>query len=517
MMALEKKLLDLVTRKEKARLGGGEKRIASQHEKGKYTARERVEKILDAGSFEEFDMFVTHRCNDFDMQKNQPLTDGVITGYGTIQGRLVFVFSQDFTIFGGSLSKAYAEKIVKVMEMAAKVGAPIIGINDSGGARIQEGVDSLAGYADIFLRNVLYSGVVPQISLVLGPCAGGAVYSPAITDFILMVEKTSYMFLTGPKVVKQVTQEDVTTEQLGGSNVHASKSGVAHLTYASEDACFDGLRKLFSFLPQNNTATAPQLENSDPLDRLEAKLNDVVPENTNKPYNMKEIIALVVDNRDFFETQPLYAPNIITGFARLNGKSVGIVANQPNVMAGVLDNAASIKAARFVRFCDAFNIPLVVFEDVPGFMPGTNQEYNGIIRNGAKLLFAFAEATVPKITVIVRKAYGGAYCVMNSKHIRGDVNLAWPGAEIAVMGPDGAVEIIYSEELKKAEDLGKKKDELKDVYRELFANPYSAARKGYIDDVIEPASTRLRLIKALEMLAGKRDANPPKKHSNIPL
>jgi methylmalonyl-CoA decarboxylase subunit alpha len=517
MMALEKKLLDLVTRKEKGRLGGGEKRIASQHEKGKYTARERVEKILDAGSFEEFDLFVTHRCSDFDMQKNQPLTDGVITGYGTIQGRLVFVFSQDFTIFGGSLSKAYAEKIVKVMEMAAKVGAPVIGINDSGGARIQEGVDSLAGYADIFLRNVLYSGVVPQISLVLGPCAGGAVYSPAITDFILMVEKTSYMFLTGPKVVKQVTQEDVTTEQLGGTGVHASKSGVAHLVYASEDACFDGLRRLFSFLPQNNTVNVPAQPCSDPLNRMEAKLNEVVPDNPNKPYDMKEIITLVVDNRDFFETQPLFAANIITGFARFNGRAVGVVANQPKVMAGVLDSAASIKAARFVRFCDAFNIPLVIFEDVPGFMPGTNQEYNGIIRNGAKLLYAFAEATVPKITVIVRKAYGGAYCVMSSKHIRGDINLAWPSAEIAVMGPDGAVEIIYSEELKKAEDAGKKKEELKDLYRDLFANPYSAARKGYIDDVIEPAGTRLRLIKALEMLASKRDSNPPKKHGNIPL
>jgi acetyl-CoA carboxylase carboxyltransferase component len=516
-MALEKKLLDLVTRRDKARLGGGEKRIAAQHEKGKYTARERIEKILDAGSFEEFDLFVTHRCTDFDMQKNQPPTDGVVTGYGTIQGRLVFVFSQDFTIFGGSLSKAYAEKIVKVMEMAAKVGAPLIGINDSGGARIQEGVDSLAGYADIFLRNVLYSGVVPQISLVLGPCAGGAVYSPAITDFVLMVEKTSYMFLTGPKVVKQVTQEEVSTEQLGGTGVHASKSGVAHLVYASEDACFEGLRKLFSFLPQNNAANPPQLDCGDPLDRLDARLNEIVPDNPNKPYDMKEIVAEVVDHHDFFETQPQFAANIITGFARLNGRSVGIVANQPKVMAGVLDNAASIKAARFVRFCDAFNLPLVVFEDVPGFMPGTAQEYNGIIRNGAKLLYAFAEATVPKVTVIVRKAYGGAYCVMSSKHIRGDVNLAWPSAEIAVMGPDGAVEIIYSEELKKAGDAGKRKDELKDMYRELFANPYAAARKGYIDDVIEPAGTRLRLIKALEMLADKRDGNPAKKHGNIPL
>ena len=516
-MALDKKLLDLVTRKEKARLAGGEKRIASQHAKGKYTARERVEKLLDAGSFEEFDMFVTHRCSDFDMQKNQPLTDGVISGYGTIQGRLVFVFSQDFTIFGGSLSKAYAEKIVKVMEMAAKMGAPIIGINDSGGARIQEGVDSLAGYADIFLRNVLYSGVVPQISLILGPCAGGAVYSPAITDFVLMVEKTSYMFLTGPKVVKQVTQEDVTTEQLGGSGVHASKSGVAHLVYANENDCFDGLRRLFSFLPQSNAAHAPQLECSDPLDRQDTNLNEIIPDHPNQPYDMKKIITQVVDDHDFFEIHALFAANIIVGFARLNGKSVGIVANQPKVMAGVLDNSASIKAARFVRFCDAFNIPLVIFEDVPGFMPGTNQEYNGIIRNGAKLLYAFAEATVPKITIIVRKAYGGAYCVMSSKHIRGDINLAWPSAEIAVMGPDGAVEIIYSEELKNAGDAGKKKEELKDVYRSLFANPYSAARKGYIDDVIEPAGTRLRLIKALEMLAAKRDGNPAKKHGNIPL
>ncbi len=518
-MALDKKLLDLVTRKEKARLAGGEKRIASQHDKGKYTARERIEKILDDGSFEEFDMFVTHRCHDFDMQKNQPLTDGVITGYGTIQGRLVFVFSQDFTIFGGSLSKAYAEKIVKVMEMAAKVGAPLIGINDSGGARIQEGVDSLAGYADIFLRNVLYSGVVPQISLILGPCAGGAVYSPAITDFVMMVEKTSYMFLTGPKVVKQVTQEEVTTEQLGGSSVHASKSGVAHLVYASEDACFDGLRKLFSYLPQNNAASPPRLECGDPLDRLDSKLNDIIPDHPNKPYDMKDIVTQVVDGHDFFEIQPLFAGNILTGFARLNGRTIGIVANQPKVMAGVLDNAASIKAARFVRFCDAFNIPLVVFEDVPGFMPGTSQEYNGIIRNGAKLLYAFAEATVPKITVIVRKAYGGAYCVMNSKHIRGDVNLAWPSAEIAVMGPDGAVEIIYSEELKKTEpgELAGKKNELKELYRDLFANPYSAARKGYIDDVIEPAGTRLRLAKALEMLDAKRDGNPVKKHGNIPL
>lgn len=516
-MSVEKKMLDLVAKKEKGRLGGGEKRIAQQHERGKLTARERIAKILDEGSFEEFDLFVTHRCPDFDMPKNQPLTDGVITGYGTIDGRLVFVFSQDFTIFGGSLSKAYAEKIVKVMDMAAKVGAPVIGINDSGGARIQEGVDSLAGYADIFLKNVLYSGVVPQISLILGPCAGGAVYSPAITDFVMMVEKTSYMFLTGPKVVKQVTQEDVTADELGGPGVHASKSGVAHLVYADEDQCFAGLRKLMGFLPQNNSCPPPQIPCSDPADRVEPDLNTVVPDNPNKPYDMKAIIHALVDDRDFFETQPTFAANIITGFARLNGRSVGIVANQPMVMAGVLDNAASIKAARFVRFCDCFQIPLITLEDVPGFMPGTVQEYGGIIRNGAKLLFAFAEATVPKITLVVRKAYGGAYCVMSSKHIRGDVNFAWPSAEIAVMGPDGAVEIIYSEELKKAEGNTARKEELKDLYRELFANPYVAARKGYIDDVIEPAKTRLLLIKALEMLQSKRDSNPPKKHSNIPL
>jgi acetyl-CoA carboxylase carboxyltransferase component len=516
-MALEKKLLDLVDLKEKGRLGGGEKRIQQQHDRGKFTARERIDKLMDPGSFEEFDLFVTHRCGDFDMEKNRPLTDGVVTGYGTVNGRLVFVFSQDFTIFGGSLSKAYAEKIVKIMEMAAKVGAPVVGINDSGGARIQEGVDSLAGYADIFLRNVLYSGVVPQISLILGPCAGGAVYSPAITDFVLMVEKTSYMFLTGPKVVKQVTQEDVTADQLGGPGVHAGKSGVAHLTYENEDSLFADVKKLLSFLPQNNAAPTPVVPCSDPPDRREPHLNGIVPDNPNRPYDVKEVIRAVVDGGDFFETQPRFAANLVVGFARLNGRAVGVVANQPNVMAGVLDNNASIKGARFVRFCDCFNIPLLVFEDVPGFMPGTGQEYNGIIRNGAKLLFAFAEATVPKLTVILRKAYGGAYCVMSSKHIRGDVNLAWPTAEIAVMGPDGAVEIIYSEELKKAENMAARKEELKDQYRELFANPYTAARKGYIDDVIEPSTTRMRLAKALEMLASKRDSNPPKKHSNIPL
>ena len=516
-MSIEKKLLDLKTKKEQGLQGGGEKRIQKQHEQGKLTARERIARIVDPGSFEELDLFVTHRCQDFEMAKNQPLTDGVVTGYGTINGRLVFLYAQDFTIFGGSLSKSHAEKIVKVMEMAAKAGAPLIGVNDSGGARIQEGVDALAGYADIFLRNVLYSGVIPQISLIVGPCAGGAVYSPAITDYVMMVDKSSYMFLTGPKVVKQVTSEDVTTEQLGGATVHATKSGVAHLVYASEDDAVVGLKKLLSFFPQNNGEKPPVLPCQDPAERFEEKLNAIVPDNPNKPYDMKEIISLLVDNGDFFEIQPMFAPNILVGFARFNGKSVGIIANQPKVMAGVLDNNASIKSARFVRFCDAFNIPLLILEDVPGFMPGTGQEYGGIIRNGAKLLYAFAEATVSKVTVIVRKSYGGAYCVMNSKHIRGDLVFAWPSAEIAVMGPDGAVEIIYSQELKDAENKPAKKEELKKLYEDLFANPYTAARKGYVDDVIEPANTRLRLVKAFEMLAGKRDSNPPKKHGNIPL
>ncbi|MCP5051634.1 MAG: acyl-CoA carboxylase subunit beta [bacterium] len=516
-MGIDRKLLDLANRKEKGKLGGGSKRIEKQHQKGKYTARERLESILDEGSFEEFDLFVTHRCTDFGMEKNQPLTDGVVTGYGTINGRSVFVFSQDFTIFGGALSGAYAEKIVKIMEMAAKVGAPLIGLNDSGGARIQEGVDALAGYSDIFLKNVLYSGVVPQISLILGPCAGGAVYSPALTDFTMMVNKNAYMFLTGPKVVKQVTQEDVTVDQLGGAEVHSTKSGVAHFTYENEDETFEGLKKLLSFLPSNNREQAPVLENTDPLDRIEESLNDVVPDNPNKPYDMKEVITTIVDHNDFLEVQPAYARNIIVGFARLNGQSIGIVANQPNVMAGVLDNNSSMKAARFVRFCDAFNIPLITFEDVPGFMPGTAQEYNGIIKNGAKLLYAFAEATVPKITVVIRKAYGGAYCVMSSKHLRGDINFAWPTAEIAVMGPDGAVEIIYSKEIKEAEDKTQKTEELKQQYKDLFANPYNAARKGYIDDVIVPANTRMRICKALKLLSTKKDENPWKKHGNIPL
>ena len=514
---MESKLLDLADLRERAHKAGGEARIKKQHEQGKLTARERIEKLLDEGSFEEFDTFVTHRCTDFGMEKDQPLGDGVITGHGTINGRLVFVFSQDFTVFGGSLSKAYAEKICKIMDLAVNVGAPIIGLNDSGGARIQEGVDALAGYTDIFLRNVLASGVVPQISLILGPCAGGAVYSPAITDFVTMTRGTSYMFLTGPKVVKQVTKEDVTTEQLGGADIHASKSGVAHFVAQDESEALAETRRLFSFLPQNYRETPPVTPSDDPVGRLTPELNSLLPDNPNQPYDVKSVIRSVVDNGDFMEVHQAFAANLVVGFARINGRPVGIVANQPIVLAGVLDNNASLKGARFVRFCDAFNIPLITFEDVPGFMPGTVQEYGGIIRNGAKLLFAFAEATVPKITVILRKAYGGAYCVMSSKHLRGDVNYAWPTAEIAVMGPDGAVEIIYKKELKDAEDVAAKATELKELYSNLFATPFAAARKGYIDDVIEPASTRFRIAKALEMLADKSLQNPKKRHTNIPL
>jgi acetyl-CoA carboxylase carboxyltransferase component len=516
-MSIERRILDLANRREQARQGGGEKRIEKQHAQGKYTARERIEKILDEGSFEEFDAFVTHRCTDFGMDASHPLGDGVVTGHGTIGGRLVFVFSQDFTVFGGSLSKAYAEKICKIMDLAVRAGAPIIGLNDSGGARIQEGVDALAGYADIFLKNVLASGQVPQISLVLGPCAGGAVYSPAITDFVMMARGTSYMFLTGPKVVKQVTREDVTTEQLGGADIHASKSGVAHMVADDEDQLFADLKRLMGFLPQNHKQQPPIAECTDPVDRTDSSLNFILPENPNQPYDIKDVITTVVDDGDFLEVHADFAPNLVVGFARFNGRPVGLVANQPKVLAGVLDNNSSIKGARFVRFCDSFNIPLVTFEDVPGFMPGTGQEYGGIIRNCAKLLFAFAEATVPKITVITRKAYGGAYCVMSSKHIRSDVNLAWPTAEIAVMGPDGAIEIIYRKQLQDAEDPEAKTAELKREYSELFANPFNAARKGYIDDVIEPSTTRFRIIKALEMLADKEDSNPPVKHSNIPL
>jgi len=516
-MNMERKLLDLAHLQDKALQGGGEKRIAKQHELGKFSARERIEKLLDEGSFEEFDLFVTHRCTDFGMEKDQPLTDGVITGHGTINGRLVFVFSQDFTIFGGSLSKAYAEKICKIMDMAVRVGAPVIGLNDSGGARIQEGVDALAGYSDIFLRNVLTSGVVPQISLILGPCAGGAVYSPAITDFVTMTKGTSYMFLTGPKVVKQVTKEDVTTEQLGGAMVHAAKSGVVHFVAQNETEALEHTRRLIGFLPQNNQQQPPTVPCEDPVDRLTPELNGILPDSPNLPYDVKNVIHALIDNGDFLEVHEAYGANLVVGFARFNGRSVGIVANQPQVMAGVLDNNASIKGARFVRFCDAFNIPLVTFEDVPGFMPGTVQEYGGIIRNGAKLLFAFAEATVPKITIILRKAYGGAYCVMSSKHLRGDINYAWPTAEIAVMGPDGAVEIIYKKELDAVRDNNAKAEELKERYATHFATPYVAARKGYIDDIIKPVNTRFRIIKSLEMLVGKKADNPAKKHTNIPL
>ena len=516
-MSIERKILELAHLRETAHRAGGEARIKKQHDQGKYTARERLERLLDEGSFEEFDTFVTHRCTDFGMEKEQPLTDGVVTGHGTVNGRLVFVFSQDFTIFGGSLSKAYAEKICKVMDLAVKVGAPIIGLNDSGGARIQEGVDALAGYSDIFLRNVLASGVVPQISLILGPCAGGAVYSPAITDFVGMTRGTSYMFLTGPKVVKQVTRETVTTEQLGGADVHASKSGVAHFVSENEDEALALVRRLLGFLPQNYQERPPIEACDDPVDRPTPELNAVLPDNPTQPYDVKDVIHAIVDAGDFLEVHEAWAPNLVVGFARFNGRPVGIVANQPKVLAGVLDNAASIKGARFVRFCDAFHLPLVTLEDVPGFMPGTVQEYGGIIRNGAKLLFAFAEATVPKVTVILRKAYGGAYCVMSSKHLRGDVNYAWPTAEIAVMGPDGAVEIIYKKELDAAEDVAAKAAELKERYASLFATPYVAARKGYIDDVIKPATTRFRIVRALEMLADKHLANPDRRHTNIPL
>ena len=516
-MTLESKLLKLSQLREKAKLGGGKKRIEAQHNRGKLTARERIDMLLDEDSFEEFDMLVTHRCVDFGLADRKIPSDGVITGYGTIDGRVVVIFSQDFTVFGGSLSKAFAEKICKVMDLAAKIGAPVIGLNDSGGARIQEGVDSLAGYADIFLRNVKYSGVVPQFSAIMGPCAGGAVYSPAITDFTIMTKDTSYMFVTGPKVVRTVTNEVVTNDELGGALVHCSRSGVSHFMAENEEETLMLLRKLVSYVPQNNMEEAPILPCNDPVNRIENALNELIPDNPNKPYDMNEVISLLVDDGEFLEAHRMWAPNIIVGFARFNGRSVGIVANQPKYLAGVLDNNASIKAARFVRFCDCFNIPIVTLVDVPGFMPGTVQEYGGIIRNGAKLLYAFAEATVPKITLITRKAYGGAYDVMSSKHIRGDLNYAWPTGEIAVMGPKGAVEIIFSDEIKKAEDREARVKELEDDYREKFANPYVAAERGFIDDVIEPRLTRFRIIRGLEMLANKRDSNPPRKHGNIPL
>lgn len=516
-MSLEEKLNKLEKMRTEARDGGGKKRIEAQHKKGKLTARERIELLVDPNSFEEFDMFVTHRSTDFGLGEQKILGDGVVTGCGKINGRQVFIFSQDFTVFGGSLSEAHAEKICKIMDMAMKVGAPVIGLNDSGGARIQEGVVSLGGYADIFLRNTLASGVVPQISVVLGPCAGGAVYSPAITDFVFMTQGISYMFVTGPNVVKTVTHEQVTSEELGGAMVHASKSGVAHFACENEADTITQLKKLMQYIPQNNLEDPPVVENNDRYDREDENLNHIIPENPNQPYDMKELINAIVDSGSFFEVHEHFAQNIIVGFAHLGGKSIGIIANQPAVLAGVLDINSSIKGARFIRFCDAFNIPILTFEDVPGFLPGINQEHGGIIKNGAKLLYAYCEATVPKITVITRKAYGGAYDVMNSKHVRGDMNYAWPTAEIAVMGPKGAVEIIFKKNISEAKDAETEMQKQTDDYREKFANPYIAASRGYIDDVIEPKTTRLRLIKAFEMLESKKDSNPPKKHGNIPL
>ncbi|MEW6404602.1 MAG: carboxyl transferase domain-containing protein [Chloroflexota bacterium] len=515
-MSANPKIQRLSELKAKSRMGGGAERIEVQHKKGRLTARERLDLLLDKGSFREVDAFVVHRTHDFGLDNQKFMSDSVVTGWGTIDGRLVYVFSQDFTVFGGSLGEVHAEKICKIMDMAMKNGAPVIGLNDSGGARIQEGVVSLGGYADIFLRNTMASGVIPQISAIMGPCAGGAVYSPALTDFIFMTRNSSYMFVTGPDVVKTVTHEEVTQEELGGASVHSEKSGVCHVAADSEADTLYLIRKLLGYLPQNNMEDPPFVNGDDPL-RMEESLDTLVPDDANKPYDIKEAVRLIVDNGQFFEIHENYAQNVVVGFARLGGHSVGIVANQPGVLAGVLDIDASEKAARFVRFCDSFNIPIVTFVDVPGFLPGTNQEHHGIIRSGAKLLYAYCEATVPKLTVITRKAYGGAYDVMSSKHIRGDVNLAWPSAEIAVMGPDGAVNIIFRKELDKAEDPVKKKGELVADYKEKFANPYIAAARGYIDDVIEPKETRPRLINALEMLSNKRDANPAKKHGNIPL
>jgi propionyl-CoA carboxylase beta chain len=503
--------------RDRAHQGGGPERIESQHQNGRLTARERLELLLDKGSFRETDMFVTHRTTDFGLDQKRFLSDSVVTGWGTIEGRLVYVFSQDFTVFGGSLGEVHAEKICKIMDMALKNGAPLIGLNDSGGARIQEGVISLGGYADIFLRNTLASGVIPQISAVMGPCAGGAVYSPALTDFIFMVRGSSYMFVTGPDVVKTVTHEDVTFEDLGGAETHASTSGVCHYVAESDADCLYLIRVLLSYLPQNNMEDPPFVPTTDDRLRTETALDHIIPDDPSKPYEMRDVIRLVVDNGVFFEIHEHYAPNIVVGFGRLGGHSVGIVANQPAVLAGVLDINASDKAARFVRFCDSFNLPLITFVDVPGFLPGTAQEHGGIIRHGAKLLYAFCEATVPKITVITRKAYGGAYDVMSSKHIRGDLNLAWPSAELAVMGPEGAVNIIFRKELAEAKDPAAQRAALVADYREKFANPYVAASRGFLDDVIEPSLTRPRLINGLEMLSNKRDSNPAKKHGNIPL
>ena len=511
------KIKELIELRAKAHLGGGQKRIDSQHQKGKFTARERIALLLDEGSFDEIDTFVLHRSTNFGIDKTKFLGDGVVTGSGTIDGRLVYVFAQDFTVFGGALSEMLASKICKVMELAMKMGAPIIGLNDSGGARIQEGINALSGYGDIFENNILASGVIPQISAIFGPCAGGAVYSPALTDFNIMSKGTSYMFLTGPKVVKTVTGEDVTQEQLGGASVHASKSGVAHFAVDNEEEGIRLIRHLLSFIPQNNMEDAPCVEPTDAVDRVDDVLNTIIPDQPNKSYNMYDVIGTIVDNGEFLEIHRDWAKNIIIGFARFNGQSVGIVANQPMVMAGALDSNASRKAARFVRFCDAFNIPLVTLVDVPGFLPGTGQEYNGVIVHGAKLLYAYGEATVPKITVTLRKAYGGAYIVMSSKHLRSDINLAWPSAEIAVMGPTGAVEVIFAKEVAAAEDPAQAAAEKEEEYRKAFANPYNAASYGYMDDVIEPRNTRFRIIRALEQLRTKKQINPAKKHDNLPL
>ncbi|HTO12502.1 MAG TPA: acyl-CoA carboxylase subunit beta [Candidatus Binatia bacterium] len=516
-MSAEDRFAELRRRHTQAELGGGEERIRRQHKAGKKTARERIELLLDPGSFLEIDKFVVHQSHDFGMEEQKVLGDGVVTGSGRIHGRSVFVFAQDFTVFGGSLSEAYARKICKIMDLAMKTGVPVVGLNDSGGARIQEGVASLGGYADIFLRNTLASGVVPQISAVMGPCAGGAVYSPAITDFVFMVKNTSYMFVTGPDVIKAVTHETVTADELGGATAHGTTSGVAHFASDSEEECLALIRELLTFLPQNNVDDPPLRPTRDPVDRRDEALQSLVPEQPNKPYDMKDVIRTVLDDRYFFEVHSGFAPNIVVGFGRLGGRPVGVVANQPAHLAGCLDINASVKGARFVRFCDCFNIPLVTFEDVPGFLPGTAQEYGGIIKHGAKLLYAYCEATVPKLTVITRKAYGGAYDVMSSKHIRGDANFAWPTAEIAVMGPEGAVNILYRREVEAAADAAAFRDAKIREYREKFANPYIAAERGYVDEVIEPRETRARLCAMLEVLRNKRDSNPPRKHGNIPL
>jgi acetyl-CoA carboxylase carboxyltransferase component len=516
-MTLTPKIRHLRDLKAQSKLGGGQERIDRQHKAGKLTAHERLDLLLDEGSFRELDSFVTHRATDFGMERSKPLGDGVVTGYGTIDGRVTYVFAQDFTVMGGSLGRAHADKICKVLDLALKNGAPVIGLNDSGGARIQEGVVSLGGYGDIFLRNVLASGVIPQISCIMGPSAGGAVYSPAVMDFVVMVKGSSYMFVTGPDVVKAVTGQEVTFEELGGAWLHSTESGVAHLIAENEEDAIYTLHRLISFLPQNNMEDPPAIPCSDDPLRTNDELDTIVPEDATQPYDMKQVVHTVVDNGDFLEVMEHFAPNIIVGFARLNGRTVGIVGSQPSVLAGALDIKASVKGARFVRFCDAFNIPIVTFEDVPGFLPGLDQESGGIIRNGAKLLYAYCEATVPKITIVIRKAYGGAYLVMSSKHIRGDINLAWPSAEIAVMGPEGAINVLYRQQVAQSECPDRLRAQLTQEYRNALATPYVAASWGYLDDVIEPSQTRPRLINALEMLRNKRDQNPPKKHGNIPL